>query len=573
MSRRHAEAPPLRKNQIIPLEITGMTAEGQGVGHFCGLAVFVAQAAPADVLDVRIVKVQKSLAYGIIEQIRQPSPDRIRPACGVFPKCGGCAFQHITYEAECRIKAQIVTDAFARIGHLTPKELRPIYSAEQPDSYRNKTQYPCGYLPDAETLCFGFYAPRSHRLVPVTCCALQPHSFSQILSTCADCLRQAPFSAITPYDEESGNGVLRHLYLRQGYHSKELMLCFVTANDSPEITNLLRTLGDGLMRLFPEIRSVMMNVNPERTNVILGRKTVCLCGKDTIADTLCGIPVSLSPQSFYQVNTAQAERLFAEAKRLAAPQKHELLLDLYCGAGAIGLSMADAVGKVIGVEVVPQAIADAKANAARAGIENAAFYVGDAGEIAAKFAAEGTKPDLIVLDPPRKGCDTVTLDACLQMAPSRIVMISCNPATAARDAAYLCGRGYSLDVLRPADFFPRTGHVETVVLLSHKKPDSVINVKVEFGEGEGKVPLDNISNRAEAYKPKERVTYKLIKEYIEAKYGFKVHTAYIAEVKRDLGLPMYDAPNAVEELKQPRKHPTAEKVEAIKDALKYFGVI
>lgn len=469
MSRRPAEALPLCKNQIIPLEITGMTAEGQGVGHFCGLAVFVAQAAQGDVLDVRIVKVQKSLAYGIIEQIRKPSADRVTPACGVFPRCGGCAFQHISYEAECRIKAQIVSDAFARIGHLTPKELRPIYGAEHPAGYRNKAQYPCGTLPERGTPCFGFYAPRSHRLVPVTHCQLQPAVFSQILAKCAELLCKAPFSAVTPYEEETGSGVLRHLYLRQGHHSGELMLCFVTAKDTPALVALLRQLGEKLAAAFPEICSVMMNVNPDRTNVILGRKTVCLIGKETIADTLCGVPVSLSPQSFYQVNTAQAERLFAEAKRLAAPQSRELLLDLYCGAGAIGLSMADAVGQVIGVEVVPQAIADAKENAKRAGITNAAFFVGDAGEIAAKFAAEGTKPDIIVLDPPRKGCDSVTLDACVQMQPSRIVMISCNPATAARDAAYLCGRGYVLEVLRPADFFPRTGHVECVVLMSKIK--------------------------------------------------------------------------------------------------------
>ena len=466
MSRRTQEASPLRKNQIIPLEITGMTAEGQGVGHFCGLAVFAAQAAPGDVLDVRIVKVLKNMAYGIIEVIRTPSPDRIQPECPVFPKCGGCAFQHISYEAECRIKAQIVSDAFTRIGHLTPKELLPVFGAAQPEAYRNKAQYPCGSLPERQGVCFGFYAPRSHRLIPVVQCKLQPAVFGEILRKCQTLLGKEQFSALTPYDEETGGGVLRHLYLRQGHHSGEIMVCFVSAKDTKPVQEAFRALGTLLTADFPAVRSVMLNYNPQNTNVILGKKTVCLCGSERISDTLCGVPVSLSPQSFYQVYTAQAERLFAEAKRLAAPQKHELLLDLYCGAGAIGLSMADAVGRVIGVEVVPQAIGDARQNAARAGIGNAEFFCGDAGEIAARFAAEGTKPDIIVLDPPRKGCDTVTLDACLQMAPARILMISCNPATAARDAAYLCERGYSLDVLRPADFFPRTGHVECVVLLT-----------------------------------------------------------------------------------------------------------
>ena len=466
MSRGGKEAPLLRKNQIIPLNITGMTAEGQGVGHFCGLAVFVAHAAPGDEADVRIVKVQKNLAYGIIEQMHTPSPDRTAPQCSVYPKCGGCVFQHITYEAECGIKAQIVSDAFTRIGHLEPETLLPIYGAESPAGYRNKAQYPCGTDPETGAPRFGFYAPRSHRLIPVTDCQLQHRAFGDILRMCEKQLAQPEFAALTPYDEESGSGVLRHLYLRQGYHSGEIMACFVAAKQSAAVSAQLRELGETLMQQFPDIRSVMLNVNSARTNVILGKKTVCLCGEETIADTLCGVPVRLSPQSFYQVNTAQAERLFAEAKRLADPQKNELLLDLYCGAGAIGLSMADAVGRVIGVEVVPQAVADAKQNAKRAGIANAAFYAGDAGDIAAKFAAEGTHPDIIVLDPPRKGCDTVTLDACLTMSPKRIVMISCNPATAARDAAYLCGKGYTLNVLRPADFFPRTGHVECVVLMS-----------------------------------------------------------------------------------------------------------
>lgn len=452
----------LRKNQVVPLSITGMTAEGNGVGHFDGMAVFVPQTAIGDEIDARIVKVQKSLAYGIVAEIRVPSPDRVQPDCPVFKQCGGCVFRHISYEAECRIKQQLVTDAFQRIGHVTPLETLPVLGAETLDHCRNKAQYPCGAHPETGALCFGFYAPRSHRLVPVTNCKLQPDIFGEILAACSTLLGKIP-----PYDEETGSGVLRHVYLRQGYHSGEIMVCFVTAKD---IAAELSAVGSALREKFPAIVSVMMNVNSRRTNVILGEKTVCLCGKETIADTLCGVPVALSPQSFYQVNTAQAERLFAEAKRLGDPQKHELLLDLYCGAGAIGLSMADSVRQVIGVEVVPQAIADAKENARRAGLTNAEFFCGDAGEIAAKFAAEGTRPDLIVLDPPRKGCDAVTLDACISMAPSRIVMISCNPATAARDAAYLSGKGYSVDTLRAVDMFPRTGHVECVVLMSREKP-------------------------------------------------------------------------------------------------------
>ena len=281
----------------------------------------------------------------------------------------------------------------------------------------------------------------------------------------------------------------------------------------------------------------------------------------------------LSPLSFYQVNRSQAERLYQKAAEYAALTGAETLLDLYCGTGTIGLTMAGKAKQVIGVEAVPEAVEDAKRNAALNRITNARFLCGDAALAARQLAEEGVQPDVIVLDPPRKGCDVHLIDTVVNMAPRRVVYVSCDPATLARDLKLFGEKGYETREATPVDLFPRTGHVETVVLLSHKKPDGHINVKVEFGEGEGKVPLDNIAKRAESYKPKERVTYKMIKEYIEAKYGFKVHTAYIAEVKRDLGLPMYDAPNAVEELKQPRKHPTAEKVEAIKDALKHFEVI
>jgi len=462
----------LTKNQIITAEITDITSEGSGVCRAEGFAVFVPDTAVGDVAEVRIVKVLKSYAYGIIEKLITPSSDRITPVCPQYKKCGGCVFMHISYEAECRVKSGIVTDAFARIGHLEPKETLPIFASGTIEGYRNKAQYPYAdykYTDNKIFPAFGFYAPRSHRLVPVTYCVLQPIVFGDILRHCEEELGAAEYRDITPYNEESGKGVLRHLYIRQGHHSGEIMICFVTAKDSPAIREKLTALGTALNADIPEIKSVMLNVNSQKTNVILGKKTVCLFGKPVIADTLCGVPVSLSPQSFYQVNTAQAERLFAEAKRLAAPKKDELLLDLYCGAGAIGLSMADSVGRVIGVEVVPQAIEDAKANAERAGITNAEFYTGDAGEIAEKFASEGTKPDIIVLDPPRKGCDERTLEACLKMSPSRIVMISCNPSTAARDAAYLCGNGFTLDVLRPADFFPRTRHVECVVLMSRNK--------------------------------------------------------------------------------------------------------
>ena len=280
--------------------------------------------------------------------------------------------------------------------------------------------------------------------------------------------------------------------------------------------------------------------------------------------------------SFYQVNPVQTNVLYNKALEYADLSGDETVWDMYCGIGTISLFLAQKAKKVYGVEIVPQAIDDARHNAEINGITNAEFFVGKAEEVVPdiyKKGGDGSHADIVVVDPPRKGCDQVLLDTLVHMAPERIVYVSCDPATLARDVKILQEKGYEAKKVAVVDQFCHSGHVETVVLLSNKKPDGHINVKVEFGEGEGKVPLDNIAKRAETYKPKERVTYKMIKEYIEAKYGFKVHTAYIAEVKRDLGLPMYDAPNAVEELKQPRKHPTVEKVEAIKDALKHFEVI
>ena len=305
--------------------------------------------------------------------------------------------------------------------------------------------------------------------------------------------------------------------------------------------------------------SISLNINREKTNVILGRKGKLLWGQEYITDTIGPIAYQISPQSFYQVNPVQTQKLYEKALEYAGLEGNETVWDLYCGIGTISLFLAQKAKQVYGVEIVPAAIEDAKRNATLNHITNAEFFVGKAEEVLPeKYEKEGIYADVIVVDPPRKGCEESVLATMVKMQPKRIVYVSCDSATLARDLKYLRGEGYEVKSVQGVDQFPHTVHVETVVLLSHKKPDGHINVKVEFGEGEGKVPLDNIAKRAESYKPKERVTYKMIKEYIEAKYGFKVHTAYIAEVKRDLGLPMYDAPNAVEELKQPRKHPTAE---------------
>jgi len=553
----------MKKNDIVEIEITALSSECSGIGKKDGMVIFVPFSAIGDKLEVKILKVNKTYCYGKIERIITPSPDRVTPDCPIYTKCGGCSLRHISYEAQLRAKEQFVKDAFTRIGGLSP-EFLPIIRNTNINGYRNKLQIPIGTDKDGNLIA-GFYAFHSHRIVPCEKCLLQPDIFSKIT---ADFLKISTGLNLTAYDETTHKGILRHLYLRKGYYSGEICLCIVVTKNVPEI----KILSDKLLEKYPEIVSSVINVNNRDTNVILGDEEIVLTSKNYICDIMCKIAVNIAPKAFYQVNTPCAEQLYSSACDFAEP-KGKTVLDLYCGAGTIGLSMARTAKKIIGVEIVPEAIENAKQNALANGITNCEFICADAAEAARILHSRNLRPDVIMVDPPRKGCGR---DACEQIAAfsaPRIVMVSCNAATAARDCACFAELGYSTDKCVAVDMFSGTNHVETVVLLSHKKPDGHINVKVEFGEGEGKVPLDNIAKRAEEYKPKERVTYKMIKEYIEAKYGFKVHTAYIAEVKRDLGLPMYDAPNAVEELKQPRKHPTAEKVEAIKDALKHFEVI
>ena len=560
---------PLQKNQILILRIERLSSDGSGVAHSAdGEAVFVPGTAPGDEARVRIVKDCGRYAFGILDELLTPSPDRIPVDCPVAGPCGGCSLRHLDYAAELRAKQESVLDAFRRIGGLEVPVLDILPSPEV-DRYRNKVQFPVGVDKNGAP-CIGFYAGRTHRIVPCPDCKLQPGVLNEIGNAlCAFFAQQG----IRPYDEQSSKGLVRHIFLRRGAHSGQIMVCLVcTRAKLPHAEQLCTALREQ----FPAISTILLNVNAKNTNVILGGENHILYGPGYIEDTLCGVPVRLGPLSFYQVNTLAAERLYGVASQYAQLTPDDTLLDLYCGMGTIGLSMADQCRELIGVEIVPEAIESAKANAARMGEAVAAksrFFCTDAGQAATQLAAEGLHPDIVMLDPPRKGCDEATLSAVVRMAPRRVVYVSCNPATAARDAAWLEKNGYHAEKVQPVDLFPRTKHVETVVLLSHKKADSYIHIDVEFGEGEGKIPVDSIAKRAEAYKPKEKVTYKMIKEYIEAKYGFKVHTAYIAEVKRNLGLPMYDAPNAVEELKQPRKHPTPEKVEAIKDALRYFAVI
>lgn len=450
----------LQKNEIYETEIQDLTIEGSGVCRINNMAVFVPGTAIGDRIRVKIVKVLKSYAFGIVEALLEASPDRISPACSL-KQCGGCVFQHVTYEAELRVKEKMVQDAFTRIGKLSP-EFLPILGGAQRTRYRNKAQYPFALDREGKPV-LGFFARRSHRVIPVEDCLLQPKKFSEIAKVILKFVRE---NQIPIYDETTGKGDLRHLYLRCGQYSGEVMVCFIVRTP---IRPKLEPLVQILTAQFPDIRCICMNCNPKKTNVILGDQTETLWGSSTIKDKMCDVTVDISPESFYQVNTLQAERLYGVAKDFAQLTGTQRLLDLYCGAGTIGLSMADHVQELIGVEIVPEAVENAKRNAQRAGVNNAKFFCGDAGIIAARLVQQGEMPDVIVVDPPRKGCDNTAIQAMVQLQPQRIVMISCNPATAARDCAMLSELGYVVHRVQSVDLFPGTGHVETVVLMSRVK--------------------------------------------------------------------------------------------------------
>ena len=447
----------LKKNDTVVLEITSVASDGNGVGHIDGMAVFVPFSAVGDRLKVRIVKNCRTYAFGIIEQIETPSDDRIEPDCPAFKKCGGCCFRHLSYEAECRAKRGFVEDAMRRIGHLDVPVL-PVIASPHSDRYRNKLQYPL--TAEGGRIRTGFFAPRSHRVIPCSDCLLQPDILNRIAADACSLLSEF---GVSLYDEAAHRGLVRHLYLRHAVTTDEVLVCVVINGSSLPRG---REFAERLQRLHPEIRSVVVNQNTRRGNVILGERCEALSGDGTIRDEMSGVPVRLGPLSFYQVNTEGANLLYAEAARLADVRPSETLLDLYCGAGTIGLSMARSCKKLIGVEIIPEAVESARENAAAMGIAHAEFFCADAGAAARKLADDGLRPDVIVLDPPRKGCDAATLDAVVEMAPSRVVMVSCNPATAARDAAYLSARGYRAVSVTPVNLFPRTKHTEAVLLLT-----------------------------------------------------------------------------------------------------------
>lgn len=453
--KKQASGERIQKNDRLEVEITGFTAEGAGVGRVQegGMAIFVQGTIPGERVLVHIIKAAKNYAVGKALQIIRPSEDRVKPDCPCFAQCGGCVYRHMSYERELKAKEQKVRDALQRIGGYETVPLEAIVGAEKIDRYRNKAQFPIGYDQNGDVV-LGFYGARSHRIIPCEDCKLQPEAFARAAAAFRE------WAALYPepvYDESTHTGKLRHFYLRQA-SSGDVMACLVVngngVHHEQELAELLR------LRV-PELKSLFINCNREDTNVVLGKKNRLVWGEETLIDTLCGLEFTISPLSFFQVNHDQTERLYGLAAEFAGLTGNETLLDLYCGAGTIGLSMVHQAKQLIGVEIVEPAVEDAKRNAARNHIENSEFLCMDAPQAALQLEKRGIQPDVVIVDPPRKGCGEGLPETIARMAPERIVYVSCDPATLARDVKRFRELGYELQKAVPVDMFPRTSHVET----------------------------------------------------------------------------------------------------------------
>ncbi len=445
----------MQKNDEITISITDMTTEGSGVGKHEGMAIFVPLTAVGDIARIKILKVKKSYAFGKLVALVTPSQDRIENTCPSFNRCGGCVYRHISYKAECDIKSNKVYEVIKRIGGVDMKP-QPIIPSANPDRYRNKAQYPVGMNGE-----LGFYAFHSHRIIGCEGCLLSPKIFDKIAAVCSDWIKDYNISI---YNEEKHKGLLRHIYLRIAEQTEEIMVCAVINGSTlPHSDDLVNRL---LLLCGNKLKSVQFNINTADTNVILGTECKVIYGEKYITDILCGVKVRLSPLSFYQVNRTSAEKLYNKAAEYAKPE-NKVILDLYCGAGTIGLSLANRAKKIIGAEIIPEAVTDARFNAELNGIKNAEFICADAAEAAKELSIRGLTPDTVIVDPPRKGCsaeliDTITKD----FKPERVVYVSCDPATLARDIKLFTEKGYHLTEYTPVDMFPRTSHVETVASLS-----------------------------------------------------------------------------------------------------------
>lgn len=540
----------LSKNDDIKLNIDSLTSEGSGIGRYDGFAVFVRGVVPGDEITAHIIKCSKNYAIAIVKDIIKPSKYRIESDCPVSDKCGGCSFRNVSYDEELKYKRTRVNDALERIGKLDI-EVEEIIGADCTQNYRNKAQYPVSIC-EGE-LFAGFYAYKSHRIICCDDCKLQPIEFKAGL----DAFRiWAEKADITSYDENTGKGLLRHIYFRKGFATGDIMACAVINSGKLPQSELLVSL---LKEKVAGLKSVVININREKSNVILGKESKTLWGDDYISDELLGKKFVISPNSFYQVNHAQCKKLYSKARDYANLGGDEVLLDLYCGVGTIGLTMADSVKQLVGIEIIPQAIENAKINAKLNNIDNAKFICADAPKGAEILKSEGIKPDVIILDPPRKGCAPSLFDTVCQMNPKRIVYVSCDSSTLARDLKILEEKGYKTKKVSAVDMFPRTPHIETVCQLVLRKPAVHINIDVDVEE--------LVQDKRGA------ATYGQIKDYVLEHRGLKVSSLYIAQVKQKCGIIERENYNKAksEDAKQPQCPP--EKEVAIMEALRYYGMI
>lgn len=548
-----AEVISMKKNDLVEVKIEDIGMDGEGIGKVDGYTLFVKDAVIGDVIEAKIIKAKKNYGYARMIKIKEPSPYRIEAKCPVARQCGGCQIQEMSYDQQLIFKENKIRNNLIRIGKFENPPMEPIIGMKEPFYYRNKAQFPIGTDKDGNIIA-GFYAGRTHNIIPNRKCFLGVDINETILDKVIDYMNE---NKVSSYNETTGKGLVRHVLIRYGFRTKEIMVCIIVNGKSlPNQEALIKSLCE-----LDGMTSITLNVNREKTNVILGREIVELWGKGYIEDYIGDVKYQISPLSFYQVNPAQTEKLYGTALEYAGLTGNETVWDLYCGIGTISLFLAQRAKQVYGVEIVPEAIEDAKRNAKLNGIENAEFYVGKSEEVLPKkLAEENVKADVIVVDPPRKGCEEALLKAILEMGVPKVVYVSCDSATLARDLRYLCDGGYEVERVRGVDMFGNSGHVETVVKLSLKKDTPKIEVCME---------PDEESN----YTPTERVTYQKIKEYVKEKYGVNVHTSYIAQVKRMCGLDVGENYNKSKKENPEVKQCPQEKIEYIKDALMQFGVI
>ena len=542
-----------RKNDIVTLEIVDCGTDGEGIGKADGFTVFVKDAVIGDTVKAKIMKAKKNYGYGRLMEILKPSPYRVEPVCPSARQCGGCQLQAVSYEEQKVFKEKKLRGHLERIGGFHDLPMEPLIGMDEPYHYRNKAQFPVGRNKEGRIIT-GFYAGRTHAIIENRDCALGIPQNKDVLDRVIAHMEKYN---IAPYDEMTGRGLVRHIFVRYGFFTGEIMVCLIiNGQEFPHQKELIEKLCE-----IPGMTSISLNINKKRNNVILGEKVKTIWGQEFITDKIGDISYEISPLSFFQVNPKQTWKLYSKALEYADLHGEETVWDLYCGIGTISLFLAQKARLVRGVEIVPAAIEDAKRNAKINNIENVEFFVGKAEEVLPReYEKNGVYADVIVVDPPRKGCDEMLLKTILKMQPKRVVYVSCDSATLARDLRFLCDNGYELKKVCGVDQFPQTVHVETVVLLSQQKPDDTIEIDLDLDE------LDATSAELKA-------TYQEIKDYVLKEFGLKVSNLYISQVKRKCGIEVgenYNLPKS-ENVRVPQC--PKEKEEAIKAALKYFAMI